>query len=51
MAPYFAWAVFYYLKLFVVSSKKIRDRDYQTLYKYMVEGEAQFPLLQRIIFR
>lgn len=50
MAPYIAWAVFYYLKLFVVSSKKIRDRGYETLYKYMLE-DANFTLLKRIVFK
>lgn len=50
MAPYIAWAIFYYLKLFVVSSNKIRDRGYQTLYTYMLE-EANFTLLKRIVYK
>jgi len=50
LLPYVAWAVFYYLKLFVVSSKKIREREYRTLYTYMTE-EANFEILKRIIYR
>lgn len=32
--PYALWAVAYYLKIFVVSSQKIQDRGYHTLFKY-----------------
>jgi hypothetical protein len=33
-APYALWAVAYYLKIFVVSSQRIQDRGYHTLFKY-----------------
>lgn len=36
MAPYFVWAFLYYLKIFVISSKRIEQRGYETLYKYMI---------------
>lgn len=32
--PYALWAVAYYLKIFVVSSQRIQDRGYHTLFKY-----------------
>ena len=36
MAPYLLWACLYYLKIFVISSKRIEQRGYETLYKYMI---------------
>ncbi|CAD7696830.1 unnamed protein product [Ostreobium quekettii] len=40
MAPYFVWAALYYLKIFVLSSKRIEQRGYETLYKYMTTEHA-----------
>ena len=33
--PYFLWAIGYYIKIFVVSSRKIQDRGYHTLFRYL----------------
>jgi hypothetical protein len=33
--PYLLWAIFYYLKIFVISSKRIQERGYHTLFRYM----------------
>lgn len=40
MLPYVGWAFLYYLKIFVVSSGKIKARSYETIYGYMT-GEDQ----------
>lgn len=37
--PYIIWAVLYYVKIFVVSSDKIFEKQYETLYKYMLEDQ------------
>eukprot|EP00210_Caulerpa_lentillifera_P002576 g2471.t1 len=50
MIPYLSWAALYYLKIFVVSSKKIRDRGYHTLYKYMTE-DSNFRILRSVVFK
>lgn len=34
MAPYLLWALLYYLKIFVMSSRRIQQRGYDTLFKY-----------------
>ncbi|GMH35966.1 hypothetical protein BSKO_03834 [Bryopsis sp. KO-2023] len=36
---YMLWAVLYYLKIFVISSKRIQDRGYDTLYGYMMSNK------------
>jgi hypothetical protein len=36
-AHYLAWAVLYYLKIFVVSSDRIQRRGYETLFKYVTD--------------
>lgn len=33
--PYALWAVAYYIKIFVVSSRRIQERGYHTLFRYM----------------
>mmetsp|Transcript_11366 Transcript_11366/g.32272 ORF Transcript_11366/g.32272 Transcript_11366/m.32272 type:complete len:397 (-) Transcript_11366:394-1584(-) len=33
---YISWSVGYYLKIFVISEQKIRERGYDTVYSYMV---------------
>lgn len=33
LGPYLLWAVAYYLKVFVISSDRISQRGYTTLYK------------------
>lgn len=33
--PYLLWAMFYYLKIFVISSKRIQQRGYHTLFRYV----------------
>lgn len=35
MSLYLLWAVLYYLQIFVFSAKKIQQRGYQTLFKYV----------------
>lgn len=42
MLPYIAWAVFYYLKIFVFSAKKIQQRNYETLYVYVMSKKGLF---------
>ncbi|CAD7700177.1 unnamed protein product [Ostreobium quekettii] len=48
MAPYLVWATLYYLKIFVISSKKIEQRGYETLYKYTTTEHA---LCKKVIHR
>lgn len=36
MMTYVFWAIFYYIKIFVVSSGKIKERNYETLYQWMM---------------
>ena len=36
---YFLWAVLYYIKIFVVSSQKIKDRGYDTLFNWLSEDK------------
>lgn len=33
---YFLWAFLYYLKMFVISPKKIAERNYETLFIYFM---------------
>ena len=35
LALYFFWAFFYYLKIFVISQKRIQERNYDTMFKYI----------------
>lgn len=39
MGPYLLWAVLYGLKIFVISSQRIAERNYETLFKYSVESK------------
>ncbi|GMH35426.1 hypothetical protein BSKO_03294 [Bryopsis sp. KO-2023] len=39
LLPYLGWAFFYYLKIFIVSSGKIKTRSYETIYGYMTDGD------------
>lgn len=34
LAMYLLWAFIYYMKIFVISSKKINDRNYETMFVY-----------------
>jgi hypothetical protein len=38
MVPYLCWAVLYYLKIFVWSSRKIQQRNYDTLFKFVTSS-------------
>jgi hypothetical protein len=40
--PYAAWAIAYYLKIFVISSRRIQDRGYHTLYLYLARKPTSF---------
>ena len=40
--PYALWAVFYYFKIFVISSRRIQERGYHTLFKYMTRKPKSF---------
>ena len=40
--PYLAWAVLYYLKIFVVSQKRISERKYATLFNYVTSRKGIF---------
>ena len=40
--PYALWAVGYYLKIFVISSRKIQDKGYHTLFRYMTRKPQTF---------
>ena len=40
--PYAMWAVAYYVKIFVVSSSRIQERGYHTLFKYMTRKPKSF---------
>lgn len=42
MGPYLVWAILYYLKIFVVSSKKIQRRGYETLFQYVTTRRGIF---------
>ena len=37
LALYIFWAIFYSLKIFVVSPKRIKERNYETMYRYISE--------------
>ncbi|GAB4824156.1 hypothetical protein N2152v2_011202 [Parachlorella kessleri] len=39
LLPYTVWALGYYFKIFVVSSSKIQQRGYDTLYKYSTRSK------------
>lgn len=45
MGPYVAWALLYYLKVFVISSKKISDKGYETLFSWMTSKKGGFASL------
>ncbi|CAD7697091.1 unnamed protein product [Ostreobium quekettii] len=36
---YLLWAIIYYLKIFVFSERKIQEREYATLFKYMTSNK------------
>lgn len=36
MLTYTFWAIFYYIKIFVISPGKIKEREYETLYQWMM---------------
>lgn len=38
MLPYMLWAVLYYLKVFVISSSKIQQRGYETLFQFSTQS-------------
>jgi hypothetical protein len=38
MLFYLSWAFLYYLKVFIVSSKKIQKKNYETLFKYVTRS-------------
>lgn len=38
MLPYLLWAVLYYLKVFVISSRKIQQKGYETLFQYSTQS-------------
>ena len=42
MGPYIAWATLYYLKIFLVSSRKIRERGYETLFGWVTTRKGLF---------
>ena len=42
MGPYLIWAVLYGLKIFVISSKKIQARQYETLFNYVTTRRGFF---------
>lgn len=31
---YLLWALLYYVKVFIISSKKIKEKNYETMYVY-----------------
>lgn len=35
LLPYIIWAVAYYIKIFIISSNKIQQRNYETLFRYV----------------
>lgn len=39
LLPYLLWAIAYYIKIFVVSSKKIQARGYETLYQFATAND------------
>ncbi|EFN57344.1 hypothetical protein CHLNCDRAFT_142708 [Chlorella variabilis] len=38
LVPYLGWATLYYIKVFVISSKKIQERGYETLFQYSTKS-------------
>jgi hypothetical protein len=42
MVPYLIWAILYYLKVFVISQKRISERKYETLYSYATSRRGVF---------
>ncbi|PSC73684.1 membrane transporter [Micractinium conductrix] len=40
VAPYLLWSVLYYLKIFVISSRKIEAKNYETLFKYSTQSRG-----------
>lgn len=42
MAPYLVWSLLYGLKIFVISSKKIEQRQYETLFHYVTSRKGLF---------
>lgn len=42
MLPYLAWSILYGLKIFVISSKKIQQRQYETLFHYVTTRKGIF---------
>jgi hypothetical protein len=43
--PYLLWSILYFLKIFVISSKKIQERDYETLYNYVTSRKGLFSVV------
>jgi hypothetical protein len=40
--PYALWAVAYYVKIFIISSTRIQERGYHTLFRYMTRKPQSF---------
>lgn len=49
MLAYLVWAVYYYVTVFVISSKKIQDRGYETLFLYVTRSRRS--LFARAVLR
>jgi len=49
LLPYLAWAILYYIKVFVVSSTKIQERGYETLYQFATANDRS--LFGRVVLR
>ena len=45
MVPYLIWAILYFMKIFVISSKKIQERQYETLYNYVTSRKGLFSVV------
>jgi hypothetical protein len=45
MGPYLVWAILYFLKIFIISSKKIQARQYETLYNYVTSRKGLFSVV------
>ena len=49
MLAYLVWAVYYYVTVFVISSKKIQERGYETLFLYVTRSRRS--LFARAVLR
>lgn len=45
MGPYLIWAILYFMKIFVISPKKIKSRQYETLYNYVTSRKGLFSVV------